>query len=284
MTDVGQGWLMTTLGATPFTIALLASVESVPFFVLSLPAGALADVVDRRRLLIAAQTAIALVTAILVLVTAGGLATPALLLVLAAAMGVATAINGPAWYAVPAEILPREELAAGVALNGVGFNIARVAGPALGGLIVLWAGPAAAFTVDALSTVGVIVVLVRWRRQPSVTVLPAERIVGAMKAGLRFARHTPALRRVLLRAFAFIACGCVVLALLPVLARETGGGPLAYGLLFGSLGAGAVAGAALLPSVRKHWSTDRIIAAGSVVFGLACVAMGFLRMLWLLCP
>jgi MFS family permease len=284
MTDVGQGWLMTTLGASAFTVALLSTVESLPFFLLSLPAGALADVVDRRRLLITAQVAMSVVSATLALVTAGGHVTPALLLLLAGAMGTATSINGPAWFSLPSEILPRDELPAGIALNGVGFNIARVAGPALGGLVVLWLGPAAAFTVDAVGTLGVIAVLVRWRRERTITVLPGERILGAIKAGLRFARHTPALQRVLLRAFTFMSCGCVVLALLPVLARDTGGGPLAYGVLFGSLGVGAILGAAVLPRVRKRWSIDRLIGVGSVIFGLALLGMAFTRELWLLGP
>jgi len=284
MSDVAQGWLITSLSASPLTISLLTTAASLPVFLLGLPAGALADVVDRRRLLIATQCALVLVTGLLAAVTFGGSVTPGLLIALAFAMGIATSLNGPAWFSIPSEILPPEDLAGGVALNGVAFNVARVLGPALGGAIVVAAGPAFAFTVDALSTFGVIVVLFRWRRETPVTVLPAERMVGAMKAGLRFARHSQPLRRVLLRAAAFISCACVVLALLPVVARETQGGPLAYGLLLGSLGLGAVLGAPVLPRVRRQLSPDAIVTGGSGLFAVACAGIGFIRVLPLLCP
>jgi MFS family permease len=284
MTDVAQGWLMTSLAASPLAVALLTTASSVPFFLLSLPAGALADVVDRRRLLIATQCALVVVTGVLAEVTFGGWATPAMLIALAFAMGIAASLNSPAWVSIPAELLPRADLPGGIALNGLAFNVARVLGPALGGALVVSAGPAAVFALDAISTFGVIAVLYRWRRQRAQTVLPAERMFGAMKAGLRFARHSPPLRRVLLRTAAFMSCGCIALALLPVLARETQGGPLAYGLLLGSLGLGAVAGAVVLPRVRRKASSDAVLTAGSLVFAADCLGMGQIRALALLCP
>jgi MFS family permease/quinol monooxygenase YgiN len=284
MTDVAQGWLMTTLSASPLLVALLATAESVPIFLLSLPAGAMADVVDRRRLLLTAQTSMALVSAVLVAVTAQGLGTPTILLAFAAAIGAATALNNPAWMALPAELLPREDLAAGVTLTAAGFNVARVAGPALGGVVVAAMGPAAVFAIDAASFVGVIVVLAAWRRERRPTVLPAERLAGAVKAGVRFARHSAALRTVLLHTFGFMSCACIAMALLPVLAMETGGSPLAYGLLLGSLGSGAVLGTFVLPRFRSRLSSDGLVTAGSLVFAAACAGMAFLRSLWLLSP
>jgi len=141
MSDVGQGWLMTTLAPSPLLVSLLLTAESLPFFVLGLPAGALADIVDRRRLLMVTQIAMAVVVATLAIVTLTGVITPWMLLALAVALGTATALNDPAWYSVIPEMLPKEQLAAGVTLSGVGINIARTLGPAAGGFLVAAAGP-----------------------------------------------------------------------------------------------------------------------------------------------
>ena len=284
MTDVAQGWLMTTLAASPLTVALLTTAESLPIFLLSLPAGAIADIVDRRRLLILTQLAMAAIAAALVATTLAGVITPGLLMGLAAAMGIAAAANNPAWLTVTPELVPREELAAAVTLNSVRFNIARIIGPALGGLVVGAIGPAFAFGIDCVSFLVVAVVLVRWRRETAVTVLPAERLMGSMRAGVRFVRHSPPLRRVLIHAFGFIACASIVLALLPVLARETSSDPRVYGLLLGGLGIGAVIATFVLPRVRARFSSDAIITAGGITFAAATAGIGATRAIGLLVP
>jgi MFS family permease/quinol monooxygenase YgiN len=284
MTDVAQGWLMASLTPSPLIVSLLLTAESLPFFALGLPAGALADIVDRRLLLVSSQLAMAVAVGALAVVAFAGMVTPWMLLVLAFALGIATALNDPAWYAVVPELLPREELAAGVTLNGVGLNVARTLGPALGGFVVAAAGPAIVFLLDALSFVGVVLVLVSWRREPSPSVLPAERMLGAIRAGLRFARHSPALRRVLLRTFLFMVCGAGVMALMPVLGRETGHGAVGFGLLLGSLGVGAVSGAPLLPRVRARVSSQALVTGGSVVFAAVAIGAATQRDLLVLCP
>jgi len=284
MTDVGQGWLMSSLTPSPLVVSLLVTAESLPFFALGLPAGALADIVDRRRLLIATQLAMALAVGTLAVVTLTGVVTPAILLALAFALGIATALNDPAWHSVVPELLPGEELAAGVTLSGVGINVARTLGPALGGFVVALAGPGVVFVLDALSFVGVIGVLVAWRRQRTPTVLPGERMVGAIRAGLRFARHSRALRHVLLATFLFMLSGGGVMALMPVLGRETGHGAVGFGLLLGSLGVGAILGATLLPRVRARVAPDGLVAAGSLAFAAVAVAAAMLRDLFVLCP
>src|SRR5712675_2315997 len=154
MTDVGQGWLMSSLTPSPLIVSLLLTAESLPFFALGLPAGALADIVDRRRLLIVTQIAMAVVLAALAVVTLSGVATPWLLLAITFALGTATALNDPAWYSVIPELLPKDELAAGVTLSGVGINVARTLGPALGGFVVAAAGPGIVFVLDAVSFLG----------------------------------------------------------------------------------------------------------------------------------
>jgi len=284
MTDVAQGWLMSSLTLSPLTVSLLLTAESLPFFALGLPAGALADIVDRRRLLVVTQLAMAFAVATLAVVTITGVVTPWMLLALAFALGIATALNDPAWYAIVPELLPNAELAAGVTLNGVGINVARTLGPALGGFVVAAAGPGIVFVLDALSFLGVVLVVLAWRRERSQSVLPAERMVGAIRAGLRFARHSPPLRRVLLRTFLFMVCGAGVMALMPLLARETGHGAIGFGLLLGALGVGAVSGAALLPRVRARVSSGALIGGGSVVFAAVTAAAATQHDLLVLCP
>jgi hypothetical protein len=146
------------------------------------------------------------------------------------------------------------------------------------------AGPGVVFVLDALSFVGVVVVILTWRRERSPSVLPAERMLGAIRAGLRFARHSPALRRVLLRTFLFMVCAAGVMALMPVLGRETGHGAVGFGLLLGSLGIGAVSGAALLPRVRARVSSEALIAGGSIAFALVAIGAATQSDLFLLCP
>ena len=284
MTDVGQGWLMATLTPSPLVVSLLLTAESLPFFALGLPAGALADIVDRRRLLIVTQLAMAVAVGTLAVITLTGIVTPWTLLTLAFALGIATALNDPAWYAVIPELVPGDEIAAGVTLSGVGINVARTLGPALGGLVVAVTGPGVVFALDALSFIGVVGVLVAWRRERLPTVLPAERMLGAIRAGLRFARYSQELRRVLVATFLFMVCGGGVMALMPVLGRETGRGAVGFGLLLGSLGVGAVTGAALLPRVRARIGPDRLIAGGSLTFAAVALGAAASRELFVLCP
>jgi MFS family permease/quinol monooxygenase YgiN len=284
MTDVGQGWLLSSLTPSPLVVSLLLTAESLPFFALGLPAGALADIIDRRRLLIVTQIAMAIVVGTLAIATLTGAVTPWMLLVLAFALGIATAFNDPAWHSVVPELLPSDELAAGVTLNAVGINVARSLGPALGGLVVATAGPGVVFVIDALSFVGVVAALFAWRREKTASVLPAERMLGAIRAGVRFARNSRALRRVLAGTFAFMICGAGVMALMPLLGRETGRGAVGFGLLLGSLGVGAVSGATLLPRVRSKLAPQWLIAAGFVVFAAVAAAASATRELAMLCP
>lgn len=284
MTDVGQGWLMSSLTPSPLIVSLLLTAESLPFFVLGLPAGALADIVDRRRLLLVTQFAMVVVVGALAVVTLTGSVTPGILLALAFALGTASALNDPAWHSVVPELLPNDELAAGVTLNAVGVNVARTLGPALGGFVVALTGPSVVFVLDALSFLGVIAALFAWKRERVPSVLPTERMLGAMRAGVRFARNSDELRRVLLGTFLFMVCGAGVMALMPVLGRETGHGAVGFGLLLGSLGVGAVTGATLLPRVRSRIGPQWLIVAGFVTFGAVALAAATLRDLFLLCP
>jgi MFS family permease len=284
MTDVGQGWLMSSLTPSPLIVSLLLTAESLPFFLFGLPAGALADIVDRRHLLIVSQLAMAIAVGALALLTLADLVTPWLLLILAFVLGIATAFNDPAWQAAIPELVPKEELAGGITLSGVSVNVARTLGPAIGGFIVAAAGPTIVFVLDGLTFLGVIAVLLAWRRTSTPSTLPPEQVLPAIRAGLRFARHSPPLRRVLIATFLFMVCGAGVMALMPVLGRETGFGALGYGLLLGSLGVGAVTGGMLLSRFRSRLAPDKVVAAGFVAFAAAAIGAGALRDLFLLCP
>jgi len=276
--DVGEAWLMTSLTESPILISLLQTAESLPIFLLALPAGAFADIIDRRRLLIFAEIWMLIVAAILGMMTMAGATTPSILLLLAFLLGLGVALSAPAWQAIIPELVSHAELPAAVALNGIAVNIARAVGPAIGGLIVASAGPGAAFLFNAASFLVIAVVLYRWHRAPHESVLPAERAVGAIRAGTRYVRHAPAFRIVLIRLAAFIVFGSAIWALFPVLARfELKLGPTGYGLLFGSLGAGAITAAAVLPALRRKASLDSLVAGATVLFACMMFLLAFLR-------
>ena len=284
MQNVGGTWLMTELTPSPVLVALMQTATSLPIFLAGLPAGALADLVDRRRLLIAAQTWMLAVAALLGGLTLLGWMNPWLLLAFTFALGLGSAFNAPAWQAIIPEIAPGRRMPAAMALESAGFNMARAVGPAAGGAIVAWVGPGANFMLNAASFLATIVVLYRWRRARRRSQLPAERLVGATRAGLRYAQHAPELRAVLVRTVAFMLCGSALWALLPLVARRELGLPSSgYGILLASLGLGAVAGAALLPRLRDRLSADARVGGATIVFGLTTLALGFIPNLPLLC-
>ena len=255
-------------------VALMQTATSLPVFLVALPAGALADIVDRRKLLLFWQGWMLVAAAALGVLTFVGATTPWVLLTLTFTLGLGAAMNAPAWQAITPELVSRAELPAGVALNSVGFNIARLVGPALGGLVVAAAGPAAVFLLNAVSFVGVIFVLYRWQRKQRQSALPTERLVGAIRAGLRYVHYAPALDAVLVRVGVFISCGSALWALLPIVARQQLKlESLGYGVLLGCLGLGAVIGAAFLPKVRQQISIDQLVAIATIVFALATLSL-----------
>src|SRR6266576_2482368 len=239
MYDAAAAWLMTLLAPSPLLVSLVQAATTLPLFLLALPAGALADIFDRRRILLIAQVWWFLTTALLGVLTITGVIQPWMLLVITLAIGTGSAIDLPAWQAIIPETVPREELPAAVGLGSIAINIARAIGPALAGVIIVAGGPGPVFLINAVSVLGVFVVLWRWRRQPTPVVLPAERLLSAMRAGVRYVRHAPALRNVIVRTPAFVAFASALWALLPVVVRTSlGRGAVSYGVLVGSLGLG----------------------------------------------
>ena len=273
MQDTAGTWLMTVLTTSPLLIALMQTAASLPVVILGLLAGATADIFDRRRLLIFWQAWMLAAVAILSVLTFFDIISPWILLILTFLLNIGAAMNSPAWQAIVPEVIPRAQLPDAISLNSAGFNLARALGPALGGLaIALYArattGAASVFLLNSLSFVGVILVLYRWQRNPHFkSALPAERIRGSVRAGIRYMRYAPMLQAAFMRTLIFTLFVSAVWALLAVVARDDlHQGAMGYGILNGSMGFGAVIGATSLPRVRRVLSADAIIASATAVF------------------
>ena len=283
MQDVGESWLMTSLTTSPVLVALVETAGSLPVVLVALPAGALADIVDRRRLLLAMQGWMFVVAGVTGLLALLGHMTPSSLLLMTFLLGIGSAISNPVWQAITPDLVPSSDLAAAIALGSVGINIARAIGPALGGLIVAASGPWAVFFLNAVSFIGTIVVIYRWRPAPRKSLLPPEDIIGAMRVGTRYIRNSPALQTVLLRTGVFIVCASALWALLAQQARRgLGLGSFGYGLLLGCIGLGAIVGAWLLPKVRQLLSINNVVVVATVLFALANVSLAYVRSFGLL--
>lgn len=284
MQNVGGTWLMTSLSSSALLIALMQAATSLPVFLVGILAGAVADIIDRRKMLLVTQWWMLLAAALLGILTWKGLTTPASLLALTFLLGLGNAMNAPVWQAIIPEIVGHNELAPAVALNGVGFNIARAIGPALGGLCVALMGVESVFILNAISFIAVILVIKNWKRAVPERTLPAEHLVGAIRAGLRYVRHSPELHRIFYRSGAFIFFASGLWALLPVVAKERLKlGADGYGLLLGCLGAGCLVGAALLPTTKRRFKVDVQITLASTLFGIATLILAFSNILPLLC-
>ncbi len=262
---VGASWLMATLTESPQFVALVQASTALPIMLFALLAGAIADNMDRRRVMISAQVLMLTASSILAICAWADVLTPWLLIGFTFMIGCGTALNNPAWQASVGDMVPRNLLPDAVALNSMGFNIARSVGPAIGGAIVAAGGAVAAFATNAVSYIALIGVLLRWTPDPKPRTLPRERIDIAMSAGIRFVAMSPNIRVVLMRSCLFGMAAAAVPALMPVVARDLiTGGPLVYGMLLGSFGVGAVGGALSSGWLRKHRSTEWIVRAASL--------------------
>jgi MFS family permease len=273
--EVGEGWLMISLSSSPLNVALLQAADSFAIFLLAIPAGALADVVDRRRLAIATQVWLLVVAALLGVLALTHRMTAGVLIGLTFSMGVGAALDTPLWQAIVAEVVPRRDLPQAVTLGGLSINLARAFAPAVGGFVVAAAGPFAVFFLNAITFAFVIAVLVRWRRTQARAVAPGERWFDAMQGGLRFARHSPEILAAFARAAATLFGGICLVALLPSFARATLRlGSLGFGVLLGCMGIGAVVAAAMLPKLDGKVSADGTLTAGTLVLAGALAMLG----------
>ncbi len=273
------GWLMTELTPNARVVALVQVASYLPLFLFVLPAGALADVLDRRRLLLAMEVAGTLLTAAFAVLVRLERVAPATLLAFILVAGVAEALATPAWQAVVPQLVPKAELPQALALNGVGINISRAIGPALAGLIILDLGMAAPFWLNAVSNLAVVGALLWWRpSQPSASRLPPEGLRQAVRVGLRYSRHSAQVRATMARTAAFFLFASAYWALLPLVARlQLHGGAALYGVLLGAIGLGAIGGAFALPSLKKVLGPDALVAAGTLGTAGALVLFGLAR-------
>jgi MFS family permease len=280
MQNVGAGWLMTQLTTSPFMVSLVQAAMALPVFLVILPAGALADMVDRRRFLLVTQIWMVIASGTLGILTLTSCMSPWVLVCFTFLLGLGAVMNDPAWQAITPEVVSERHHAAAVALNSAGFNVARSVGPALGGAVVAATGSGWAFLLNAVSFFGVIYFLYQWKRphQPSDGKVS---VIDAVLAGLHYVKGSTLVKAVLIRTGAFSIAASSVLALLPVIARPHGA--RGYGLLLASFGVGALAGAAALPHVRQRVSIDGLVAGAVVVFAMMTFALGQIEQFGWLC-
>src|ERR1700733_4694524 len=280
MQNVGAGWLMTQLSTSPLMVSLVQAAAAVPVFFVVLPAGALADMVDRRRLLLFTQSWMVAAAAALGVLTLVHAVTPWSLLLFTLVLGVGAVLNDPAWQAITPEVISPGRHASAVTLNSAGFNVARAVGPALGGMVVATAGSGWSFLLNAASFFGVILFLCRWRRAPDEPVA-TRRVRDAILEGFRYVRGAPQVRSVLIRTGAFSVGAPSLLALLPVVCQPHGA--QGYGFLLTCFGLGALSGAAVLPQLRLRYSVDGLVAGATVVFAVMTFAAGQVHVFEWLC-
>jgi MFS family permease len=276
MYNAAAAWLMTTLDGRPLTVSLVQAAASFPMFLFALPAGALADIVDKRRFILWLEIIVTGTSAFFAVLLSAGLVTAEVLLLFVFLVSTIAALEGPAWQSIVPQLVPKEDLPAAVAVNSVGINISRAIGPALAGVIITGLGIAAPFWLDAFSNAGVIAVFLLWRaRQSALRPLPAERFVGALRESFRYARYNRHLRATLARSVGFFLFASAYWALLPLVTRvQIGGGPQLYGVLLGAIGAGAVGCAFVLPYLKAKLGPNGLVGAGEVGTGLSLLLFG----------
>lgn len=273
--SVGASWMVASQTNSPTLVALVQASTALPFLLTSLLAGAIADNHDRRKVMLAAQLFMLLVSTFLALSTCLDLATPALLLSCTFLIGIGTALNAASWHTSVGDMVPRSALPGAVALNSMGFNIARSVGPAIGGIIVATAGAGAAFFVNAVSYLGLILVLLRWRSPQQHNTLPSEPLGRAMGVGLHYVLTSRDMKSILVRVALFGLGGSAVLALMPFIARDhVSGGAFVYGLLFGAFGFGAVIGALSNGHLRHHLASETIVCCATTATALGVIVTG----------
>ncbi|HSQ09156.1 MAG TPA: MFS transporter [Burkholderiaceae bacterium] len=285
MNDVASAWLMTTLTTSPVMVALVQSASTLPVFLLGLPSGALADILNRRRWFMFTQFWVA-TNAVLLSVTmfAGWMSAP-LLLALTFANGIGLAMRWPVYAAIIPELVTRRELPNAVALNGIAMNTSRVIGPVIAGALIATLGTAYVYLLNAVLSLAAGFVIMRWRSEPKPSVLPGERFFGAMRVGFQYVSQSPAMRSVLARIAVFFLQTTTVFALLPLVAkRMPGGSAWTYTVLLASLGVGAVTVAFLLPRLRVLISRQRLLRDGTLLQAVAMVGLGFAPNVWTAVP
>jgi predicted MFS family arabinose efflux permease len=279
MSDTASAWLMTNLNAEPMAVSMVQVASSLPMFLFTLPAGALADIVEPRRFLIVIEVFITALIAMFATMIGLGWDSPASLLGITFLLSASWSLAAPAWLAITPLLVPRRDLDGATAANSVGYNLSRAVGPAIAGLAIAHFGPASPYWVFGAANLAAIAALIWWRapRTPDGG-LPAERLTSAVRIGLRHAAYNKHLRATLARTVAVYPFACAFLALLPLVARrQMTQGPELYGVLLAAVSVGAIAGSLALGRLKQMLGPDRLVAAGTIGIAFALVFFGLAR-------
>jgi MFS family permease len=285
MSDVAAAWMMTSLTATPLWVALVQTAASLPVFLLGIPSGALADILDRKRYFLFTQIWVAGVASLLSLAIFMGALSPMLLLLLVFANGIGLAMRWPVFAAILPELVSRAQLPAALALNGVSMNASRIIGPLVAGALIASAGSAWVFLLNAVLSLAAAVVITRWRREHKPHPLGRERLGSAMRIGMQYVAQSSHLKGVLVRISIFFVTSTALVALLPLLARNLeGGGAGTFTLLLACMGSGAIVATWFLPQMRRAMPRDALVMSGAAVQSTAMVVMAFAPHIWVAVP
>jgi len=285
MNDVAAAWLMTTLTASPVMVALVSTASTLPVFLLGLPSGALADILDRRRYFAATQLWVSINALALALLSLAGLLTAPLLLLLTFTNGIGLALRWPVFAAIVPGIVTRTELPAALALNGIAMNLSRVVAPALAGALLAAVSPAAVFVLNTLLAGVAFVLVLRWKSEPRASALPGERFVGAMRVGVNYTLQSPRLKIIMLRVFLFFLQATGLMALLPLVARGLhGGGAGTFTVMLSCVGVGAITAALYFPRLRARFDRDQFVRFGSVAHAVLSCLIVLVPELWVALP
>lgn len=285
MNDVAAAWLMTTLTTSPVMVALVSTASTLPVFLLGLPSGALADILDRRRYFAATQLWVSVIALILAALALAKALTAEVLLLLTFLNGVGLAMRWPVFAAIVPQVVGKAQMPQALALNGIAMNLSRVVGPALaGGLLAAWS-PAAVFVLNALLAGAAFALILRWKSEPRTSALPGERFWGAMRTGIVFTAQSMRLRVVMLRIFLFFLQATALMALLPLIARELhGGGPGTFTVMLSCVGVGAIVAALLFPRWRQRYTRGQFVVVGSLVHAVLSTLIVVVPEVWIAVP
>ncbi len=285
MNDVAAAWLMTSLSTSPVMVALVQTASTLPVFLLGLPSGALADILDRRRYFAATQLWVSVNALVLAGLSLSGHLTAQWLLLLTFSNGIGLAMRWPVFAAIVPQIVTRAQMPAALALNGIAMNLSRVIGPVLAGGLLAAFSPALVFVLNTLLAAAAFVLILRWKNVPRTSALPGERFVGAMRVGLNYAMQSPRLKVILLRIFLFFLQSTALVALLPLVARTLhGGGAGTFTVMMSCVGAGAIVAALYFPRWRQRFNRDQFVRGGTLIHAaLSCLIVAVPE-IWIALP
>ncbi len=285
MNDVAAAWLMSSLTSSPVMVALVQTASTLPVFLLGIPSGAVADIVDKRRYFAITQLWVSVTAMVLAGLSLSGELTAPVLLLLTFINGIGLAMRWPVFAAIVPMVVSKEQLHGALALNGIAMNLCRVIGPVLAGTLISLVSPAAVFALNAILAATAMVLILRWRSVRSISPLPGERFVGALRTGIAFTWQSPRLRGVLGRVFLFFAQASALSALLPLVARQLhGGGPATFTVMISCLGGGAIVAVLLFPRWRERFDRDQFVRYGTCVHAAMSALIVLVPEVWVALP